>query len=98
MKLKRILSGVIGLPIVALILIFGNIYVIDVVFALVAIIAIHEYFNSFKKECKPVRWLRILILYINCIYTCNSKRTFANYTSIINIFNDCSIIYTSCYK
>lgn len=73
MKLKRILSGVIGLPIVALILIFGNIYVIDVVFALVAIIAIHEYFNSFKKEYKPVRWLRVFIMYINRIYTCNSK-------------------------
>ena len=72
MKIKRILSGVIGLPIVALILIFGNIYVIDVVFALVAIIAIHEYFNSFKKEYKPVKWLRIFIVYINCIYTYNS--------------------------
>lgn len=63
MKLKRILSGVIGLPIVALILIFGNIYVIDVVFSIVAIIAIHEYFNSFKEECKPVRWLG----YLSCI-------------------------------
>lgn len=63
MKLKRILSGVIGLPIVALILIFGNIYVIDVVFSIVAAIAIHEYFNSFKEECKPVKWLG----YLSCI-------------------------------
>lgn len=63
MKLKRILSGVIGLPIVALILIFGNIYVIDVVFSIVAAIAIYEYFNSFKEECKPVKWLG----YLSCI-------------------------------
>ncbi len=63
MKLKRVLSGVIGLPIVALILIFGNIYIIDVIFAIVAIIAIHEYFNSFKKEFKPVKWIG----YIACI-------------------------------
>ena len=63
MKLKRILTGIIGLPIVALILIFGNIYVIDVLFALVALIAIHEYFNSFKEKHKPVRWLG----YISCI-------------------------------
>ena len=63
MKLKRILSGIIGLPIVALILIFGNIYVIDVLFALVALIAIHEYFNSFKEKHKPVKWLG----YISCI-------------------------------
>ena len=63
MKLKRILSGLIGLPIVALILIFGNIYVIDVLFALVALISIHEYFNSFEEKHKPVKWIG----YISCI-------------------------------
>lgn len=63
MKLKRILSGVIGLPIVALILIFGNIYVIDVFFAIVAIIAIHEYFTSFKEKYKPVKWIG----YLSCL-------------------------------
>lgn len=63
MKLKRILSGIIGFPIVALILIYGNIYVIDVLFALVALISIHEYFNSFKEKYKPVKWLG----YISCI-------------------------------
>lgn len=71
MKLKRILSGVIGLPIVALILIFGNIYVIDVLFAIVAIIALYEYFNSFKKSNKPVKWVGylfcILIAFIHII-------------------------------
>ena len=72
MKLKRILTGLIGLPIVALILIFGNIYIIDVVFALVALISIHEYFNSFKEKHKPVKWLRIYVMYINCIFTYNS--------------------------
>jgi len=72
MKLKRILTGIIGLPIVALILIYGNIYVIDVLFALVALIAIHEYFNSFKEKYKPVKWLRIYVMYINCIFTYNS--------------------------
>ena len=72
MKLKRILSGIIGFPIVALILIYGNIYVIDGLFALVALISIHEYFNSFKEKNKPVKWLRIFIVYINCIFTCNS--------------------------
>ena len=71
MKLKRILSGIIGFPIVALILIYGNIYVIDGLFALVALISIHEYFNSFKEKNKPVKWLRIFIVYINCIFTCN---------------------------
>jgi len=63
MKLKRILSGIIGLPIVALILIFGNIYVIDTVFAIVAIIAMHEYLNSFKGNNKPVKWIG----YLSCL-------------------------------
>ena len=57
MKLKRILSGVIGFPIVVLILIFGNIYVIDAIFAIVALIAMNEYLNAFGKEAKPVKWL-----------------------------------------
>ena len=60
MKLKRILSGIIGFPIVVLILIFGNIYVIDIVFTIVALIAMNEYLNAFKKEAKPVKWLGYL--------------------------------------
>lgn len=63
MKLKRILSGVIGLPIVALILIYGNTYIIDILFGIVAIIAIYEYFNAVGKKYKPVKWLG----YIACL-------------------------------
>ena len=63
MKLKRIISGIIGLPIVALILIYGNTYVIDMLFAIVAAIAIHEYFNAFKEKNKPVKWIG----YLACI-------------------------------
>lgn len=72
MKLKRILTGVIGFPIVALILIFGNIYVIDVLFAIVALISIYEYFNAFKEKYKPIKWIRLYIMYNNCTYTYNS--------------------------
>lgn len=63
MKFKRILSGIIGLPIVALILIFGNIYVIDIMICLVSIIAIHEYLNAFKGKRNPPKW----IAYITCL-------------------------------
>lgn len=63
MKSKRILSGIIGLPIVVLILILGNIYVIDVIFAIVAIIAMHEYLKAFSKEAKPIKW----IAYFSCL-------------------------------
>lgn len=62
MKLTRILTGVIGLPIVAIILIFGNVYVIDVLFAIVALISIYEYLQAFK-DYKPVKWIG----YLSCI-------------------------------
>ena len=74
MKLKRILTGVIGLPIVALILIFGNKYIIDAVFAIVALISIHEYFSAIEKQYKPVKRLRIYCSNTYSIYTRNSSR------------------------
>ena len=74
MKLKRILTGVIGLPIVALFLIFGNKYIIDAVFAIVALISIHEYFSAIEKQYKPVKWLRIYCSNTYSIYTRNSSR------------------------
>lgn len=75
MKLKRILTGIIGLPIVAAILIFGNKYIIDVLFAIVALISIHEYFSAIEKKYKPVKWLRIYCSNTYSIYTCNSNRS-----------------------
>lgn len=61
MKLKRILTGVIGLPIVALILIFGNKYIIDVLFAVVAEISMYEYFHAIEKKYKPVKYLGYIL-------------------------------------
>lgn len=59
MKLKRILTGVIGFPIVALILILGNKYIIDAVFMIVAVISIYEYFKAVKTDgrSKPIEWI-----------------------------------------
>ena len=57
MNLKRYLTGLIGFPIVALVLIFGNKYIIDVIFAIVAEISIHEYFNAISKKYIPIRAL-----------------------------------------
>ena len=71
MKLQRILTGIIGLPIVAAILILGNKYIIDVIFAIVALISIHEYFGAIEKKYKPVKWIgyivAILIAFIHVI-------------------------------
>ena len=71
MKLQRILTGIIGFPIVAAILILGNKYIIDAVFAIVALISIHEYFSAIEKQYKPVKWIgyiaAILIAFIHII-------------------------------
>lgn len=62
MGIKRILSGVFGLPIIALLLVFGNKYILDVFLAVIAIISIHEYMNAMeKKDIKPVKWLGYIL-------------------------------------
>ena len=59
--MKRLLTAVVGLPIVIAILILGNKYVIDVLIAIIAIIALHEYFKCTEKEIKPISWLGYLL-------------------------------------
>lgn len=68
MKMKRIMSSLIGFPLVFIILVFANSYIIDIIFSLVSIIAIREYFNSFSKKAKPIKWIRIYFLFANSFY------------------------------
>ena len=63
MNLKRILTAVIGLPFIVMTLVFANIYIVDLVFALIAIMCLHEYMFSFKEKAKPVFWVG----YIACL-------------------------------
>ena len=60
MDMKRVTSGLLGFPVVVLILLIGNKYVVDVALAIIAMFAIDEYFNAISKVCKPVRWLGVL--------------------------------------
>lgn len=63
MDLKRISSGIIvTLAIVAILLIPSNL-ITGIIFALIAIIAMHEYINALSKICKPIKW----IAYLSCI-------------------------------
>lgn len=64
MDIKRFASALLGFPLVLLILILGNKYVVDVCLAGIALLAMQEYFNAVQKECKPVKWLG----YISCIF------------------------------
>ena len=56
MSIKRILSGIILFPIFALILIFGNKYLVDVFISIVAIMSLHEFYKAFKEKAKPIQW------------------------------------------
>lgn len=57
MDFKRIATIVLGLPIVVIFLVFANKYMVDVLFAIVAIISMYEYFKAFKEKANPVKWI-----------------------------------------
>ena len=63
MDFKRILTALLGLPLVILIIAFGNDAVLDIFFAIIAIIAMKEYFGAFEKskKAKPIKWIGYLV-------------------------------------
>ncbi len=63
MDMKRVNSILLGFPIVVLILLIGNKYVVDVALSIISIFAIDEYFNAISKVAKPVRWIG----YLSCL-------------------------------
>ena len=60
MDLKRVLTTVLGLPIVALVFLYGNQYVIGSVILVVSIICMYEYYAAIKKVSKPIEWVGYL--------------------------------------
>ena len=54
MNVKRWVSALLGFPLIAALLIFGNVYVVDIAFTFFAILALNEYFNCFKDKAKPI--------------------------------------------
>ncbi len=69
--LKRLLVTVIGIPLLFVLLIFGNKYIIDCVVALLALMSIYEYMKCYSQKFKPVSWMgyvaSILIAFIHII-------------------------------
>ena len=61
MNMKRVITAVVGLPLVILVLVLSNKYIIDAILAAVGIIAMHEYIKSAaNKEIKIVKWISYL--------------------------------------
>lgn len=57
MDIKRVTSAIIGFPVVAAILIWGNKYVVDIALSIVAIMSLYEYFHAVKQKAKPIQWI-----------------------------------------
>ena len=60
MDIKRITSSLLGFPLVLIVLLIGNVHVVDIALTIIAILAIDEYFNAISKIAKPVRWVGYL--------------------------------------
>lgn len=54
MDIKRILTTVLGIPVVAAIFIFCNNYIIDILLMIIAIMCMHEYLEVTKKVSHPM--------------------------------------------
>ena len=63
MDIKRITSGLLGFPLVVIVLLMRNKIVVDVALAIIALIAMNEYLNAVSRVSKPVKW----ISYISCL-------------------------------
>ena len=75
MYLKRVLTSVIGLPLVIAVLILGNKYVVDVLFMLVAIICMREYFYVTEKVSHPMKIVGYLSTIIIALVSIFSEKT-----------------------
>lgn len=60
MNVKRILTALIGFPIVVCLLVFGNKYIVDVVLALIAIISMNEYIRCASEKTHVISWISYL--------------------------------------
>ena len=70
--MKRVLSAAVLLPLVLIVFISGNTYVVDVFMGIVALRCIYELFHAFEqKGHHPVRWVgylaAIAIMFIHVI-------------------------------
>lgn len=65
MDIKRVTSALLGLPLVIIVLLFGDKYIIDIAMSIVAIVTLQEYFGAFK-EYKPIKWIGYILAFSIC--------------------------------
>lgn len=54
---KRLLTTLVGMPLLFIVLIFGNKYIVDVIVTVLALVSIHEYMKCYSEKYKPVAWI-----------------------------------------
>lgn len=59
MNVKRVVSGLVLFPVAAIILIFGNGFVVDIAVAVLAIMCLHEFYKAFRtsEKATPVSFI-----------------------------------------
>ena len=57
MNIKRILTSLIGFPLVVLLIALGNAPIIDFAIMIIAIVCMYEYIGVIKKVCNPIKWI-----------------------------------------
>lgn len=62
MNFKRILTALIGFPVVAAIFIFGSKYIVDIVVMIIALIGMNEYIKCISKKVNVISWISYLFI------------------------------------
>lgn len=61
MNIKRYVSGFTLFPIFAIVMIFGNKYIIDIAISVIAIMCLHEFYKAFRGKAKPISWVGYIV-------------------------------------
>lgn len=62
MNVKRVVSGLVLFPLVVVLLVFGNKYIVDVAVSIIAIMSLHEFYKAFRtgNKANPIDWIGYL--------------------------------------
>lgn len=83
MDLKRISSSFIVSLALAIILLIPNNIIVGLLFMIIAIVALNEYFKAISKVCKPIKWVG----YLSCILVAIVNFIPEQYIPVIMMFS-----------
>lgn len=85
MNIKRVLTTVIGLPIIIAILVLADKLVIDIIISIVACVAVYEYTKAASKEAKIISWIPYLLAISICFLHTPIFNEITNILGVIGI-------------